>query len=154
MRIRFVGLVKRVRAREFLLVMHEPSLLLRGEDAVLGYFVAAGLHIGLLIPRWPQTGQVVSVLQFGEGSLTSETPCQTMVMHYKAHMVCIDESERDKTVSHDGEESDEDVIDYVNDVVFPASNVDPAYCSQHILADYGLDSTNQSRTTPKQDRRP
>lgn len=75
-------------------------------------------------------------------------------MHYKTHVVGIHYSERDKTVSYDGEESDEDVVDYVDDVVFPASNVDPAYCSQHILADYGLDGTNQSRTTPRQDQRP
>jgi hypothetical protein len=113
--------------------MYEPSLLLRAEDAVLGYLIATGFHIGLLIPRWPHTGQVVSVLQFGEGSLPTAAPCHAVVVHYETHVVGIHYSERDKTVSYNGEESDEDVVDYVDDVVLPASNVDPAYCSQHIL---------------------
>ena len=48
----------------------------------------------------------------------------------EAHMVCIDSSERGKAVSNNGEESDKDVVDNIDKVIFPATDIDPAYFCQ------------------------
>lgn len=49
-----------------------------------------------------------------------------MIVCDKYHVISIDTSEGSETVTHDGEESDEDVVDHIDDVVFSASNIDPA----------------------------
>ena len=48
-----------------------------------------------------------------------------MVVCYEAHVVCIDNSERSKTISNDSEKSDKNVVDDVDDIVFLTSDVDP-----------------------------
>jgi hypothetical protein len=49
-------------------------------------------------------------------------------MRDEAHVVCIDCAERGEAVSHDGEKSNENVVNYVYYVVFSATDVDPACC--------------------------
>jgi hypothetical protein len=49
-----------------------------------------------------------------------------VVVGDEAHVVGVDGPERGQAVANDGEESDEDVVDYVYYVVVPAADVDPA----------------------------
>ena len=46
----------------------------------------------------------------------------------EAHVVGVDGAEGGEAVSHDGEEGNEDVVDYVGDVVFTTADADPAWC--------------------------
>lgn len=50
-----------------------------------------------------------------------------MVVGDEAHVVGIDYTKGGQAVSHDGEEGNEDVVDYVDNIVFAAADVDPAY---------------------------
>lgn len=46
----------------------------------------------------------------------------------KTHVVGVDAAEGSETVSHDGEEGDENVVDDVDEVVFAgATDIDPTY---------------------------
>ena len=49
-----------------------------------------------------------------------------VVVCYETHMVCVDGSERSEPVTDDREESDEDVIDYIDEVGFAVTDIDPA----------------------------
>ena len=45
----------------------------------------------------------------------------------EAHVVGVNDSEGSETVAHDCEEGDENVVDYVDNVVLFASHIDPAW---------------------------
>ena len=49
-------------------------------------------------------------------------------MSNEAHVVRVDGSERSKTISNDSEKSNEDIVDDIDNVISPTSNVDPT-CS-------------------------
>jgi len=49
-----------------------------------------------------------------------------MVVGDENHMVSVDEAEGYQSISHDGEESNEDIVDYINDIVFSSADIDPA----------------------------
>lgn len=49
-----------------------------------------------------------------------------MVVRDEDHMVGVDCSEGGEAVAHYGEEGDEDVVDYIYDVVFSRADTDPA----------------------------
>ena len=44
----------------------------------------------------------------------------------EAHMVCIDGSKRSKTISNNGKESDKHVVNNIDNIIFTASDIDPA----------------------------
>lgn len=46
-------------------------------------------------------------------------------MSDKDHMVCVNNTEGDESITHDCEESDEDIVDYINDIVLPTADIDP-----------------------------
>lgn len=49
----------------------------------------------------------------------------------ETHVVCVDTAEGSETVAHDGEKSDEDVVDDVYEVVFSGTaDVDPSCFGQ------------------------
>lgn len=50
-------------------------------------------------------------------------------MRDEAHVVGIDGAEGGQAVADDGEEGDEHVVDYVDDVVVAPADVDPALAS-------------------------
>jgi hypothetical protein len=50
-----------------------------------------------------------------------------VVVGDETHVVGIDGAEGGEAVANNGEEGDEDVIDYVDDVVMAAADVDPAF---------------------------
>jgi hypothetical protein len=53
------------------------------------------------------------------------------VVCYVDHVVRVDCTERGKTVTHDGEECDEDIIDNINDIVLPRAERYPTNQEQH-----------------------
>ena len=69
---------------------------------------------------------VVLVFEIGEVSFAPDLPCQERVASNEDHVVGVDGSERGQPVTHDCEEGYEDVIDDVNNIGLPASDVDPA----------------------------
>jgi hypothetical protein len=116
---RFVRFVKAMRASEFLLMVREAFLLLGRQDAE---FLLLG--IGDLV--WGHGGQIVVVGEIWEGFLAAETPSETVVVGDEAHVVGVDCAEGGQAVTDYGEERDEDVVDYVNNVVAAAADGDPA----------------------------
>ena len=66
------------------------------------------------------------VLELGKSFFSAETPGEMVVVCYEAHMVCVDGSERSESVTDDREESDEDIIDYIDEVGFAVTDIDPA----------------------------
>jgi hypothetical protein len=72
----------------------------------------------------------------------------------EAHVVCVNGAERGEAVSHDGEEGDEDVVDYVDDVVFAAADVDPACCGWYfvVLSEVISGLTNQEKNPGKAEK--
>ena len=50
-----------------------------------------------------------------------------MVVSDEAHVVGVNYTKRGQAISHDGEERDKDVVDYVDNIVFAAADIDPAY---------------------------
>jgi hypothetical protein len=71
--------------------------------------------------------QGVPVLELGQGAFFAKTPSEVMVVGDKNHMVRIYNSERRQAVTHYGKQCHEQVVDYVNDVVFLTANIDPAW---------------------------
>lgn len=51
-------------------------------------------------------------------------------MRDEAHMVCVDGSEGGEAVSHNSEQCNEYIVDHIDDVVFSATDVDPACCDE------------------------
>lgn len=46
-------------------------------------------------------------------------------MGYKDHVISIYRSKRCQTVTHDGEKGNEDVVDNIDDIELPSTNIDP-----------------------------
>lgn len=118
----FVRLVEGVGLGELLLVVCEALHLCFVQDAELGFLFSHFNFFGL--GSW----EVVVVFELGEGLFAAKAPCQVVVMGDEAHVVCVDGAEGDEAVSHDGEEGNEDIVNYVHDVVFSTTDVDPACC--------------------------
>jgi hypothetical protein len=118
----FMRFIKRMRAREFLLVVCKLPLLFGGQHAE---FLL--LDIGDLV--WSGGREVVVILELRECAFFAESPGEVVVVSYEAHVVGVDCAKGGKAVADDGEERDEDVVNYVDDVVVPATDVDPAFLS-------------------------
>lgn len=123
---RFVGFVEGVRTRKFILVIHQSFLLLGREHTVLtldvpGFGVVGAPNFGRSLFR-----KVVVVLELGQISFTAQTPCEMVVVGDEAHVICVYGSKRSKTVTDDGEERYEHVVDHVDDIELTAADVDPS----------------------------
>jgi hypothetical protein len=49
-----------------------------------------------------------------------------VVMGYVYHVVCVDCSERRQSITNNGEQSDKDVINDIDDIRLATTNVDPS----------------------------
>ena len=58
--------------------------------------------------------------------LLTTRPGEVMIVRDVDHVVCVNSAKRGKTVTDNGEKGDEDVIDYVDNVLLATFDVDPA----------------------------
>jgi hypothetical protein len=114
-----MGFIIRMRILKLLLVMRQLPLLLRTQHRKLFFF-------RILDFFWLYCRQIVLVVQFRESFFFAETPTEVVVVRDEDHVVGVDCSEGGESVAHYGEEGDEDVVDYVYDVVFSGADTDPA----------------------------
>jgi hypothetical protein len=56
-----------------------------------------------------------------------------VVVRDEAHVVGVDGAEGGEAVADDGEEGDKHIVDYVDDVVVAAADVDPALASYQLV---------------------
>ena len=71
------------------------------------------------------------VVEFGQKLLLPARPGVVVIMGDVDHVVCVDGTEGGKTVADEGEESDKDIVDNVDDIELSPSNVDPADQEKH-----------------------
>jgi hypothetical protein len=69
------------------------------------------------------------VFEFCEIFFAAEAPSEMVVVRDEDHVVGVYCAERSKAIANYGEEGNEDVVDYVYEVVFAVSNADPAWHS-------------------------
>lgn len=122
----FVGFVERMRLGKLGLVVHQAQLLASVENRIFvlvlfGRVSKLDIHIFFFLFR-----QIVFVLQIGKRLLAADLPSQKCVMRDETHMISIHGSEGSQSITHDGEETDQNVIDDVNEVGLFSADVDPA----------------------------
>lgn len=69
------------------------------------------------------------VTKFWQLLLPPQTPGEVVVVGDVTHVVSVNRSERCKSVTNDGEKSDQHIIDDIGDVGFSISNVNPSWIS-------------------------
>lgn len=63
--------------------------------------------------------------------LLADVPREVMVVCDIAHMVSVYDTEWNQPVSHDSEQSDQNIVDDIDDIVAACSEVDPADQKEH-----------------------
>lgn len=122
-----VRLVESVGLGELVLMVDQAQLLARIKNGVLefvffGRVPELDIHILLFL-----FGDVVLVLEVRKRPLAADFPSQKRVMRDEGHMVGINGPEGRQTITHDGEKSDQNVVDDVNDVKLLSADIDPAW---------------------------
>ena len=69
--------------------------------------------------------EIIAVAEFGQVSLSSQSPRQLMVMSNEYHVVSIDGSEGRKAVTNQREESHQHVVNDVNEIRLSISSIYP-----------------------------
>lgn len=112
----FVRFVEGVRFGEFRLVVDEASLLDVAEDAEFILFVFGCIAPFDVDVDLAADGKVVFVLEGGKFPSFANSPGQMGIMSDENHVVSVDCSEGSQSVTHNGEESYQDVVDNVDHV--------------------------------------
>lgn len=131
---RLVRLVECMRLGEFGLMMHEPLLLAGIQHRILVLIllvsiirprvsIGLGLRLNILLL---QSGKVVLVFEIGKFSLLPNLPGQHRIVCNVDHVVRVDGPERSQTITHDGKQSNQNVVDDIDDVELFSADVDPA----------------------------
>lgn len=63
-------------------------------------------------------------------ALASDLPSQKCVVCDKDHVVGVDGTERGQSVTHDGEQGDQNIVNDVDYIELSSTNIDPAYIGQ------------------------
>jgi hypothetical protein len=76
-----------------------------------------------------QVREGIMVFEFCEIFFAAEAPSEMVVVRDEDHVVGVYCAERSKAVANYCEKGDEDIVNYVYEVVFAVSNADPAWHS-------------------------
>lgn len=112
----FVRFVEGVRFCEFRLMVDEASLLDAAEDAELVLFVFGCIAPFDINVDLAADGKVVFVLEGGKFPSFANSPGQMGIVGDENHVVGVNCSERSQSVTHNGEESYQDIVDDIDHV--------------------------------------
>lgn len=95
------------------LVVNQPLLLLCIEHGKFGLVRVCRLGVDLFHALcW----QVIVVSKVRQLLLTSQPPCEVVIVGDKDHVVCVDYPEWSQAVTHEGEERHQDIINDIDEV--------------------------------------
>ena len=124
-RSRLVWLVERVRPRVLVLVVNKSFLLFRREHSVLR-IKGSSFGIVRVCFCWSLLWQLIVIWKFGKVAFTTKSPGQMVIMRNEAHMISVYCSEGCKAITHDREQGNENVVDDVDEVALPTTNINPS----------------------------
>lgn len=127
-----MGFVEGVRLAELLLVVFEFLLLLGRQDSKLPLLLRVGrVYDARSGYRSVFGGEIIVVGEFRKHLLLTARPREVVVVSDVDHVVGIYGTEGCESISYNGEESNKDTVNDVDDVDLLSTDIDPADKEEH-----------------------